>query len=243
LIKLFSFIKYWVCWNESLVKNATKQHPPALFDLTKKLEHDGQISINEIADFLFKYLSSDSLGVLSNRHLACCAAYGPSHKNSLRLARIISEAVDFPKTGQLPKIPKDIKLDKYPDFMENKHKQSFWSKSSIGTMYRQVKQVWEIHSTCQNKIDEEKIIINQDFLIRGYEDYIDEAKEDYEYYSTRINTMLSIYCLENEYELITGCHSCAEEERQNNDSTETALLEFRQLLQEMRSRFADNELR
>jgi len=196
-----------------------------------------------IADFLFKYLSSDSLGVLSNRHLACCTLYNPSHPDSLRLAEIISEAVDFPKTGVLPKNPKNIQIKEYPDFMENKYKESFVSNSSIGSMYRQVKDVWQIHSKWQDKLEEEQVNIDQDFLVDDYEEFIEDTEEDYQYYTSRINTILSIYNLKNEYELITGCHSCAEEEKKNNDSVETALSEFRHLIQEMRSRFAADKLR
>jgi RNA-dependent RNA polymerase len=183
------------------------------------------------------------LGALSNRHLACSAVHTPNHPYSLLLAEIISQAVDFPKTGVFPTSPKNIKIDEYPDFMENKHKKSFESISSIGSMYRQVKEVWKIHSTWQDKLDEEIININQDFIMRGYKQFIPEAEEDYQYYTSRINTMLSIYNLQNEYELITGCHSCAEEEKKNNDSIETALLEFRHLIQEMRNRFEDENLK
>ncbi|CAF1214667.1 unnamed protein product [Rotaria sordida] len=234
--------EYWVCWNEDLVNNAILQYSPATFDSAGKMKHNGEITMMEIADFLFKYLSSDSLGALSNRHLACCTLYGPSHENSCRLAQIISEAVDFPKTGILPKQPRDINIDQYPDFMENKYKHSFESHSSIGIMYRQVKEVWEIHSTYQDKLYDQKININADFLIQGYETYIHEAENEYQYYTSRINTILLTYNLENEYELITGCHSCIEEEKKNNDSVETALLEFRHLVQEMRIRFANDKL-
>jgi RNA-dependent RNA polymerase len=169
--------------------------------------------------------------------------YKPNHKHSLCLAEIISQAVDFPKTGVLPKIPKHIKIKQYPDFMENKHKESFESDSSIGTMYRQVKEVWKLHSTSQDKLEDEPVHIDPNLLISGYEQYISEAEEDYRYYSSRINTILSIYNLQNEYELITGCHSCTEEEKKNNDSAETALLEFRDLCKEMRDRFAEDSLK
>lgn len=229
-----------MCWNKDLISNATIQHLPAIFDSAGKTKHDGEITMNVIADFLFKYLSSDSLGILSNRHLACCALHKPNHPHSLRLAEIISQAVDFPKTGVLPKIPKNIKIDRYPEFMENKHKESFVSNSSIETMHRQVKDVWKIHSTWQEKLEDEPVNIDQDFLIRGHEKFADGAEEDYHYYSSRINTILSIYDLKNEYELITGCHSCPEEEKKNNDTMETALLEFRHLIKEMRDKFPDN---
>ncbi|CAF4655048.1 unnamed protein product [Rotaria sp. Silwood1] len=234
--------EYWVCWNEELVNNATIQHPPATFDATEKVKHNGEITMMDNADFLFKFLSSDSLGALSNRHLACCAIYGASHEDSCRLAQIISESVDFPKTGVLPKCPKDINVNQYPDFMENKYKESFVSNSSIGIMYRQVKQAWEMHLAEQDKLNNKTINMDKNFLINGYKKYIHQAENEYEYYSSRINTILATYNLENESELITGCHSCIEEEKKNNDSVETALLEFRYLNQEMRARFESDEL-
>ncbi|CAF1475388.1 unnamed protein product [Adineta steineri] len=235
--------EYWTCWNEDLINNATEQHIPASFNSAEKEKHNDEITISTIADFLYKYfLSSDSLGVLSNRHLAYCALHGPNHEDSLNLAGIISQVVDFPKTGVPPKVPTNININRYPDFMENKHRESFESDSSLGIMYRQVKDVWKMHLQWQNTFEEQNIIINPDLIIEGYADYIIEAEEDYKYYTSRINTILSIYNLENEYELITGCHSCAEEERQNNDSVETASLEFRYLVQEMRNKFGKDEL-
>ena len=223
--------------------NATKQHEPASFDAPAKVEHPGRITMGEIADFILQYLSSDSLGILSNRHLACCALYGPSHENSLQFARAISDAVDFPKTGVLPKIPKAVKIPKYPDFMETKNKEMFASQSSLGAMYRQVKEVWQIHSTWIDGLDVEQIHLDEQFLIRGHEQYLDQARDAHRYYSTRINMILSMYNLEDEYELITGCHSGPEEEAKNNDSVETALLEFRSLLREMRRRFTADDLK
>ncbi|CAF2053186.1 unnamed protein product [Rotaria magnacalcarata] len=234
--------EYWVCWNEDLVNHATLQHEPATFDSAEKVKHDGEITIAEIADFLFKYLSSDSLGALSNRHLACCAINGPGDDKSCRLAKIISEAVDFPKTGVLPVCPKDLSFESYPDFMENKFKKSFISDSSIGIMFREVKQVCEIHAKWQDENDDNKIDINRDFLVKDFRKYITQSEVDYKYYASRVNAILSSYDLKTEYELITGCHSCVQEERQNSDSIETASLEFRQLMKEMRTRFDDDQL-
>ncbi|CAF1301596.1 unnamed protein product [Adineta steineri] len=234
--------EYWTCWNEDLINNATKQYAPAIFNSAEKVKHNGDITMSTIADFLFEYLSSDSLGVLSNLHLACCAVYGANHEYSRTLAGIISEVVDFPKTGVLPKAPSNINIKQYPDFMENKYRESFESDSSLGIMYRQIKDVLEAHLKWQIIFEEQNIVINPDFIIEGYEDYIIEAEEDYKYYTSRINTILSIYNLENEYELITGCHSCPEEEKRNNDSAETALLEFRYLVQEMRNKFGKDKL-
>ena len=35
----------------------------------------------------------------------------------IKLAHMHSDAVDFPKTGKCPALPKDLRPDQYPDFM------------------------------------------------------------------------------------------------------------------------------
>lgn len=225
------------------MQNATQQYPPALSDASAKIKHDGPITMIEIADFIFKYLSSDSLGLLSRRHLACCAINGPSHAISCELARIISDVVDFPKTGVLPNNLNDIKIDKYPDFMEVKKKPVFESQTSLGVMYRQIKEVWQMHSIWVKMLEEGRTLVDPQFLIPGYQRYIEQATNDYKYYSSKINTMLLMYNHADEYELINGCHSSAQEDSKNNDSVKTSLLEFQHLLREMRQRFVADQLK
>ena len=183
------------------------------------------------------------MGPLSNQHLACSTLHGVNHRDSLQLAENISQVVDFPKTGVLPENLRSIRVVQYPDFMENKHKKPFVSDTSLGHMYRQVKEVWTTHSRKLESMEEQQVPTDAVLLIEDRRDYIAEAKKEYEYYSTRIDLILSTYNLQNEYELITGCHSYPAEERQNNDSAETASLEFRGLVREMRTRFASNRLR
>ena len=121
--------QFWVCWHEKLVTRGTTQYDPAPFDPPTKVKHNGDITMKNIAEFLVKYLSSDAVGPLSNRHLAWSDSEGPMHPNSLKLARAIAQAVDFPKTGVLPRVPSNITSNPYPDFMENKYKPSYASKS------------------------------------------------------------------------------------------------------------------
>ena len=35
----------------------------------------------------------------------------------IKLAHMHSDAVDFPKTGECPALPKELRPDQYPDFM------------------------------------------------------------------------------------------------------------------------------
>lgn len=225
------------------MKNATQQHPPALFDASEIARHVGPITMNEIAQFLFTYLSSDSLGLLSKRHLAWCAKHGPNHATSVQLARAISDAVDFPKTGVLPKVSSDTKLKEYPDFMEVENEPSFESQTSLGVMYRQSKEVWEIHSKWIETMEGRQTRVNPQFLIPGYQQYIDQAAEDYKYYSSNINTILLTYTLNDEYDIMTGCYPYMEEQLKNNDSVEISQIEFRDLVREMTRRFAADKLK
>ena len=73
--------------------------------------------MTEIAEFLLEYLKGDLVGRLSNWHLAISSRHGLKHAHSLQLARQISIATDFPKTGVLPSIPADVRVKEYPDFM------------------------------------------------------------------------------------------------------------------------------
>jgi RNA-dependent RNA polymerase len=236
------FIKYWTCWSEDLVSNATKQYDPEIFDTVEKPKYPGEITMVVIAEFLFKYMSTDSHSLLSHHHLLCCDRHTPNHEYSVRLAAAISQAVDFIKTGVPAEIPKDFNFTEHPDFLEKKDGKSYQSISGIGAMYRQVKEVWNIHSTWQEQIEEQSVFVDPNLLIGGYERFVNEAKEDYQYYSSRMNTILSIYNLQTEYELITGCHLCPKEESKNNYSEKTALLEFRELCTEMQDRFAEDSL-
>lgn len=188
-------------------------------------------------------MSSDPLGRLSIRHLALCAIHTPNDDKSRELARIISDAVDFPKTGVPPVVSKVPKIDVYPVFMEVKNKKSLRSPSSLEILYEQVKEVWEIHSKWIEMMDEKQIQIDPQFLLPKYEQYVTQADYDHQYYSSRMDTILLTYNLVDEYELITGCHSYREEELKNNDSVETSLLEYQRLLQDMRNRFMEDRLK
>jgi RNA-dependent RNA polymerase len=235
-------IKYWICWSEDLVSNAKSQYDPAIFDTVEKPKHPGEITMEVIAEFLFKYMSTDSHSLLSHHHLICCDRHKPNHEYSLSLAEAISQAVDFIKTGVPAKSETPINLTEYPDFLEKKGRKSYQSNSSIGAMYRQVKVVWNLHSTWQEQIEEQPVFVDSNLLIEGYEEFVSEAKEDYQYYRSRMNTILSVYNLQTEYELITGCNLCPEEESKNNYSAKAALLEFRQLCTEMQDQFGEDSL-
>lgn len=180
---------------------------------------------------------------MSSRHLAFSAFYGPNDERSCQLARAISDAVDFPKTGVPPKVSNDLKPSEYPIFMEIDKMPSRRCQSSLELMYEQAREVWEIHSEWVEIMNEQQIQVHSNFLVPGYQQYISQATLDYQYYASKIDSILCMYNLIDESELITGCHSHVAEESKNNDAVETSLLEFQYLQQEMRERFATDPLK
>lgn len=48
-------------------------------------------------------------------------------------------AVDYPKSGFLPHCSKDLKIEKYPDFMEKDGTKTYQSTSVLGKLYREAK--------------------------------------------------------------------------------------------------------
>jgi RNA-dependent RNA polymerase len=232
-----------VCWDENLVRTATIQHPSAEFDTAGKKIHPGEITMKEIAEFLIEYLCADALGILSTRHLAIASIHGPSHQNACRLAKHIAEAVDFPKTGILPTIPNDISVREYPDFMERNGRKQFECDKALGVMYRQIRQVYELHLDWTETDRDDSINLDRNFVVQGYQKFLQQAEDDFRFYTTRMNSILSMYGLTSEYELISGIHLCPDEEKKNNDSVQTATLDYQSLINEMRTKFHQEDLR
>ena len=56
----------------------------------------------------------------------------------LELAAKHSQAVDFPKTGLVVEIDPKLRPVVCPDFMQNKHKRSYESKTIIGQLFREI---------------------------------------------------------------------------------------------------------
>ena len=74
---------------------------------------------------------NDVLGRVCNTHMAFAdhPSYGPRSEQCLRLARLASNAVDFPKSG-VPVDSRDIpRVPEYPDFMGKVGMSSFFGAS------------------------------------------------------------------------------------------------------------------
>lgn len=193
---------YFVCWNESLLPRKPN-FPPMDYPALQKKEQAEPITTADMTKFVVDYIRSDQLGVIDNAHkaLADVEEGGVESKICLHLAELHSLAVDAPKTGKWPKMPKMKPLKKYPDFMMKSDKASYPSDKLLGKLYRRCRKFKDTASErhCQ------KMRVDSSFLLSGHAEYIEEAREVYERYRTEMEALMRLYGIETEAEVFTGC--------------------------------------
>lgn len=91
---------YMVLWDCDLVPQLINV-PPMDFTPEKPLEKDGPITVSDISEFFVTYMQNDSLGQIAHAHLAQADREddGVSSEICLELAKLHSQAVDYPKSG------------------------------------------------------------------------------------------------------------------------------------------------
>ncbi|CAG8532270.1 7759_t:CDS:2 [Ambispora leptoticha] len=102
--------------------------------------------------------------------------------------------------------PVDVKLpviDKYPDFMEKKHRESYVSERILGTLYHCIKVDTPQNDSLLN-YKNYGITVDEEFLAEGYEDYIEEAVTMRDDYNWRLKSLMKKYSIKTEPEIITG---------------------------------------
>ena len=120
------------------------------------------------------------------------------------LAELHSRAVDFPKTGVVVEVSRELRPTRFPDFMQNKQKEAYPSQTIIGRLYREIKvrlaqgpriavqltfqacvavclrhkslplQDPAVQEVFPAKNDNKSF--DNDLLVNGYQDYLDQAQ-------------------------------------------------------------------
>lgn len=129
--------EYFVCWDELL--HSIENQIPMDFPKAKKKRLESDITVPDIVEFVANYIQNDNLGIIANTHLAL-ADYekdGLFSSSCIELAKMHSDAVDFPKTGNAPSLQSFKSPEKYPDFMMKRDKLQYTSSKIIGKLYRQ----------------------------------------------------------------------------------------------------------
>ncbi|KAF5442827.1 hypothetical protein F2P56_035445 [Juglans regia] len=189
---------YFVSWDRDLIPPRPikpMEYNPAP---AKQLDHD--VTIEEVEKYFTDYIVNDNLGIIDNAHVVF-ADREPDKamsSNCMKLAELHSIAVDFPKTGIVAKIPPDLRVEEYPDFMEKPNKKSYISRSVIGKLYREVKDI------ASPTLDLAKQYYDSDMEVDGFQDYLSDAlkyKSDYDY---KLGNLMDDYGIKTEAEILSG---------------------------------------
>ncbi|KAI0822735.1 RdRP-domain-containing protein [Trametes gibbosa] len=114
---------------------------------TRELPDGRDSTVDDICDFIVEYINSDLLGLLSDRHLIISdqSKEGTSDPACIELARLCSQAVDYPKNG----VPVDIfdsprlLIREKPDWKKAEHSDPrdtdyYYSSRALGVLFRSI---------------------------------------------------------------------------------------------------------
>ncbi|KAL1474155.1 hypothetical protein MTO96_038195 [Rhipicephalus appendiculatus] len=130
--------EYVVIWEKCLFFPGPNRTPMNFSDRNPE-PHGKQITIDDMIQFICNYIKNDSIGILSNAHLAWAdqEKEGIHSQKCLAIAEKISVCLDFAKNGKTAFLRRDERPMLYPDFMEKgSHKTTYRSDRALGVLYR-----------------------------------------------------------------------------------------------------------
>ena len=191
--------QYFVTWEPLLIPEFV--YEPMDYGSSKSKNKGSNVNIHDVIEFFVSFIETDQLGRLANAHVAISDSSpdGVCDPRCIELASAFSKAVDFPKTGEVAKMPQDAKYIKiYPDFMERYYNESYESSKIIGKMYRKSKRFASYVSL------KDKLEFNPCFVLPGNEVYLIEARKSYESYRIEIDNLMFQFGCETESEVLIG---------------------------------------
>jgi RNA-dependent RNA polymerase len=162
--------------------------------------------VQEIQEFFVKYMVNDSLGVISNAHVVHADSQ-PAMARSIEcqeLAKLVSIAVDFPKTGVPAIIPHNLRPRKYPDFMGKPDKDTYRSERVLGKLFRQVRGAYLEKSPSEVPREDIEQAFDANMIVPGYEEFTDLAKYQKNTYDRKLIGLMNQYGIETEAEAVSG---------------------------------------
>ena len=157
---------YFVTWDKSLIPPNAEE--AMNYDGLPAREKSEPIDVEDLKQFMVFFIQNDQLGAIANTHVAFADQLpdGVRDPACVALSKLFSLAVDFPKTGFVAKIPKEVRVEKYPDFMQKYDKPTYASHRIIGKLFR------EIRAVMSEEISENLSganILDKNRLVPGYE--------------------------------------------------------------------------
>nr|GEV30147.1 RNA-dependent RNA polymerase 2 [Tanacetum cinerariifolium] len=196
---------YFVSWDESLIPPQTVT--PMDYTGRRPRIMDHNVTLEEIAKFFVDYMTSDTLGAISNAHLVHADREPEKALSSkcLQLATLHSMAVDFAKTGAPAEMPSTLRPREFPDFMARWDRPMYISQGPLGKLYRATKE--SVHLVNSASAYSTKAVIDaydQDLEVNGFRDFIEIALEHKEMYLDSLTDLMNYYEAETEDEILTG---------------------------------------
>ncbi|XP_044489065.1 probable RNA-dependent RNA polymerase 1 [Mangifera indica] len=196
---------YFVCWDRDLIP--PRSYAPMDYASTNPKIHNNEITIEDVEEFFVDYMAKENLGIICNAHIAF-ADKSPQKamcRQCIQLAKLASIAVDFSKTGVPAIIPRHLQVNRFPDYLEKRERESYESTTVIGKLYREVKDLVSKMGTIKPfTTDEARQFYDLDMEVEGFKDYIDDAfyyKSEYDY---RLGNLMDYFGISTEGEILTG---------------------------------------
>ena len=221
--------EFSIIWDEGLIPPESAIVEPLdysallkgkMYFTTNRLVQTDPAIRQRLANIYHTIVSSSSLGLICHYHLSICdqMSDGACDPLSIELAEVASVAVDSPKTGLIPIIPKEAKLliqgKGYPDFMNKPHCPSYPSTKLLGELYRIAKSVcydttqWvnilNFHQKRTLKGNIPGTRPRRDFIFQGHQRYMSDAMFRYHEYSNAMRRIMLSFGVETEAEVMTG---------------------------------------
>ncbi|XP_075527685.1 uncharacterized protein LOC142559884 [Dermacentor variabilis] len=158
---------------------------------------------SDIIQFLCQYILNDSVGVMSNAHLAWADQLpdGICSSTCLALAEKISTCLDFAKTGISAQLSRHERVQKYPDFMAKRGiKPTYRSARVLGELYRLNKTL--ISSTWHTLIETDFHCNLFDYP--GWQKHRHAAESARDVYEVMMWKIMDQYGIESEAEVVAG---------------------------------------
>lgn len=234
--------EYIVIWQKELFFPGSNRDPMVFSDTSVGAPSTGNLD-DDIIRFLCEYILNDSVGIMSNAHLAWAdqSLCGIFSSTCLRLAEKISVCLDFAKTGISAALTKEERPQKYPDFM---HKRG--SKST----YRSVRVLGELFRLNEALVGSCSLAFTAtDFHIAlfeypGWQKHRSAAEDAMSTYEWMMQKILDQHGIESEAEVVTGVISSVSrynKSRQDKTSVETLVAkQYSELIDAMQRRFHED---
>ncbi|KAF9389237.1 hypothetical protein BGX21_000151 [Mortierella sp. AD011] len=193
---------YTVIWDPDIV-NKIQQHTPMEYVGNEAMKiGQNNDTIYEIKKFFVQYAISNNLGLIANAHLALSDQLekGPFNGKCLKLARLHSDAVDFPKSGKPVDLPMELRPKRYPDFMEKPEDKSYKSNKILGKIFRECRRPEQEHFVPRGYHQS----FNKALLVDGYESYVEDAQRCKALYDDEVRSLMNQYGVKSDLEIASG---------------------------------------